>query len=348
MTLGTWFKENLVCPRDHQGLECRGEMLVCASDHRYPVVEGVPIMLIDDVEQTIGVATASLHRAQGKEAPDRRAAQLHLESLGISEAEKQGILQLQANGQGEIDPVVAYLIGATSGYSYKHLIGRLPTYPIPELRLADVRGEAFLDIGCNWGRWSIAAARKGYAVVGIDPSLGAILAARRVAAQLGLPIRYLVADGRYLPFKPASFSTIFAYSVLQHLAPADVGLVIAEVARVLREGGTSFIQMAHFLGIRSLYHQARRRFRQAQDFEVRYWSMPQLKRAFGRIGRTSLSVDCYFGLGLQTADRALMPNGLKLVIDTSEVLRKLSNVFSPLKYLADSLYVMSVKAISSL
>ena len=55
-----------------------------------------------------------------------------------------------------------------------------------------------------------------------------------------------------------------------------------------------------------------------------------------------------FGLGLQTADRALMPNGLKLVIDTSEVLRKLSNVFSPLKYLADSLYVMSVKANSSL
>ena len=165
---------------------------------------------------------------------------------------------------------------------------------------------------------------------------------------MGLPIRYLVADARYLPFKPASFSTVFAYSVLQHLAAADVALVIAEVSRILQEGGTSFMQMAHFLGIRSLYHQARRSFRQAQDFEVRYWSMPQLKRAFGRIGRTSLSVDCYFGLGLQKSDHDLMPDRLKLVIDTSEGLRKLSNRFSPLKYFADSLYVMSVKANSSL
>ena len=174
MILDTWFRENLVCPRDHQGLNCGEDMLFCASDHRYPVVEGVPIMLIDDVDQTIGVATASLRRAHGKESPDRQPAQFHLESLGISEAEKKGILELQERGDCEIDPVVAFLIGATSGYSYKHLIGRLQTYPIPELRLSDGRGKAFLDLGCNWGRWSIAAARKGYSVVGIDPSLGAI------------------------------------------------------------------------------------------------------------------------------------------------------------------------------
>ena len=40
-------------------------------------------------------------------------------------------------------------------------------------------GSRLLDLGSSWGRWSIAAARKGYSVVGLDPSLGAVLAARR-------------------------------------------------------------------------------------------------------------------------------------------------------------------------
>ena len=39
-------------------------------------------------------------------------------------------------------------------------------------------GTRLLDIGCSWGRWSLAAAARGYDAVGIDPSLGAIMAAR--------------------------------------------------------------------------------------------------------------------------------------------------------------------------
>jgi len=75
------------------------------------------------------------------------------------------------------------IIGATSGSSYKHLIGnpKLSEYPIPEISLPSASGALLLDLGCNWGRWSISAARNGYSVVGLDPSLGAVLAARRIA-----------------------------------------------------------------------------------------------------------------------------------------------------------------------
>lgn len=341
-----WYEENVVCPVDHLPLQYLNGTLVSSAGREYPVVEGVPVMLVDEVEQTIGVASASLARAKGEnDVVDHRASDLYLESLGISEAEKEGIIHLASQKDIKIDPVVAFIIGATSGYSYKQLIGNLNSYPIPELRLPDARGEWFLDLGCNWGRWCVAAARKGYAVVGIDPSLGAIMAARRVAQEIGLSIRYLVGDARYLPFKRSSFDTIFSYSVLQHLSKDNVRKALTEVARVLKPCGMSLIQMPNFLGIRSLQHQFKRRFRKARDFEVRYWSLTELKEAFGGlIGDTKIHVDCYFGLGLQKADIDYMPPKLRLLIHLSEILRKISEKIRLLKYIADSVYVKSFKA----
>jgi SAM-dependent methyltransferase len=301
-------------------------------------------MLVKEAEQTIGVATSSLARGQGEGFADSRAAHLYLESLGLSESEKQGIVELAQSGKTRIDPVVAFLVGATSGDTYKHLIGSLDEYPIPELRLPDSNGASFLDLGCNWGRWCIAATRKGYAVTGVDPSLGAVMAARRVARQLDLPNRYLVADARYLPFRGEHFSTVFSYSVLQHLSKSNVRMVLSEVKRVLRAGGQSLIQMPNWLGVRSLYHQGRRRFREGRDFDVRYWGISELERTFeSTVGPSSTSVDCYFGLGLQKSDMHLMTGGLKLAVRLSERLRSVSKHVGALKYLADSVYVQSTK-----
>lgn len=340
-----WYLENLVCPLDGLPLSYCDGSLVSQAGRKYPVVDGVPVMLVNEAEQTIGVASASLARARGEPIGiDARAPQLYLESLGISEAEKAGLVRLARSGGSEIDPVVAYMIGATSGITYKHLIGALKEYPIPELRLPDCEGAALLDLGCNWGRWSIAGVRKGYSVTGIDPSLGAIMAARRVARQLDLTIKYVVADARYLPFKVASFGFVFSYSVLQHLSEANVITVLSQIRRVLRPDGISLIQMPNWLGVRSLYHQARRRFREARNFEVRYWSLRELKRAFEEnIGQSDISVDCYFGLGLQRSDRHLMPPLLRSAIDLSELLRLMSQKFVTLKCFADSVYVASVK-----
>jgi SAM-dependent methyltransferase len=240
--------------------------------------------------------------------------------------------------------LVTYIIVATNGLMYRHLVGNLDSYPIPDLRLPDGNGQRFLDLGCNWGRWCIAAARKGYDVIGIDPSLGAIMAAKRVSESLCLSIKYVVADARYLPFSSSSFNSVFSYSVLQHLSRDNVRLVLSEVSRVLKPQGTSFIQMPTILGLRCIHHQARRWFREAQDFEVRYWSIPALKRTFTRtIGRTEISVHCYFGIGLQKSDSRFMPRKLKFIIASSELLRRASRFAPFLKYVADSVYVKSVK-----
>ena len=162
----------LECPRDHSELSIESGHLCCARGHRYPIVSGVPVFLLAEKEQTIGIATASL-----KAAESAIGGPLYVDTLGLSEEEKRGIERDWIAG-GKVDPAISYLIGATSGWGYVNLIGRLESYPIPNIPIGSGDGELLLDVGSNWGRWSVSAARKGWRVVGIDPSLGAIVAAQ--------------------------------------------------------------------------------------------------------------------------------------------------------------------------
>jgi SAM-dependent methyltransferase/uncharacterized protein YbaR (Trm112 family) len=337
-----WFAENLVCPVDHGPLRTSANKLICAGGHRYPVVDDVPVMLRADVSQTIGLADASLKRATQQEH-DSRAPELYLESLGISETEKAEMLQL-AKTKGPVDPVVAYLIAATNGLMYRHLIGRLDRYPIPEIPVPAGHGRRLLDVGCSWGRWSLAAGAAGYDTVGIDPSLGAVMAARRVARQLGSANRYVVGDARYLPFAAGTFDVVFSYSVLQHFSESDAEQAVAEMGRLLRPGGTAKVQMPTRYGMRCLYHQARRGFRAARGFEVRYRTLPALRQLFAtRVGPAQFAADCYFGIGLQPSDAPVMTPGLKAITAASETLKHASARLPVLTRVADSVFVEASK-----
>src|SRR5208282_1749811 len=224
----------VVCPRDKQPLCRELDWLSCPSGHRYRIFEGIPILLVSEAEQTHHEGSRALAVAEEGDTTELPQFQL---------------------GPGEIDPFVKEVIGATNGSLYEHLVGNLTEYPIPALRLPAGQGRSFLEIGCNWGRWCVAAAQSGYRAVGIDPSLKGIRAARRVAQQLGIRIPYLVADGRYLPFRDSVFDQVFSYSVLQHLSKENARSVLAEVHRVLDQGGQSLIQMPNVFGVRCLYHQ---------------------------------------------------------------------------------------------
>lgn len=314
----------LVCPRDKEDLTQKGQELLCPQGHRYAVLEGVPVLLVSDSEQT------------------------HIEGARALAAAETGDLSSYANFQvlpGQIDPFVRNAIGATNGSLYQHLVGTLSEYPIPSLRLPAGGGRLFLEIGCNWGRWCFAAARLGYRPIGIDPSLRSIRAARRVCQQLGIAADFVVADGRFLPFRDRSFAQVFSYSVLQHLSMEDAMSCMSEIHRVLDSGGRSLVQMANVFGIRCLYHQIRRGFREARDFEVRYWTPSQLNASFTeRIGPSELTVDGYFSLNVQPSDIHLLLARHRPLVYASEGLRWISNRISFLAKLADSLYVDSLRA----
>ncbi len=331
----TWYVDNLVCPRDQTRLTDRESALECAQGHRYPVIDGVPVMLLAEAAPTIDILPASAAAAPSEDP-------WHLSTLSLSDDERQGIAQLARQG-GAIDPVVAYLVAATNGLMYKHLIGHLDEYPIPELPLPEGRGRRLIDIGCSWGRWTIAAAARGYDAVGIDPSLGAVLAATRVARQLGLPVHYVVGDARHLPFPTAGADAVYSYSVLQHFSRRDAAAAVGEIARVLRPNGVAKVQFPTQFGVRCLYHQVRRGFRDATGFEVRYWTWPQLRRLFEVVGPSRFEVDCYFGIGLQKSDARLMTPRLARIVGASEFVKGASRRIVPLQWVADSVFVESQK-----
>jgi len=338
-SIDPWYLQNLVCPVDKSKLRPEGAFLVSEAGRKYPVVEGMPVMLVADAAQTIGVAWRSLKLATAiADGEPSDEPPLYLSALGASDQERAAAKRLHAEGS-PYEPVVAALIGATSGFAYRHLVGAAGPYPIPAFRFPTPAPGRLLDVGCNWGRWCIAAARAGHQAVGIDPQLGAVLAARRVAAQLGADARFVVGDARFLPFPERFFDYAWSYSVLQHFAREDVVAALVELHRVVRADGEVRVQMANGLGVRSLFHMARRGFRAPRHFEVRYWTPPELRRAFkAAIGDTRLTADCYLGLGLQWSDFASMSPIGKAALLVSETLRKTSGFLPPLAWLADSLF----------
>jgi SAM-dependent methyltransferase len=302
---------NLSCPRDRRALERLGEELACSDGHRYSVVDGIPVLLIPEEESTHGACWVSLE---------------------------------EYVPEGDTDEFVQRVIAATCGNLYRHLIGNLPTYPIPEIRLPPGEGRTFLEVGCNWGRWCVSAARRGYRVVGVDPSLDAIRAARRVADELEVESEYVVADARHLPFADESFDVVFSYSVFQHFTRPAAVAAFSEIGRVLRRGGLSLVQMANVWGARSLFNQLReRRFREPRSlFDVRYWSPGELRDELETaVGPTELSVDGFLTLNPQPADLPLLPRRYRTLVHLSEAYRKASRRLPFLVGMADSVYAAS-------
>ena len=317
--IDSWAQQHLVCPRDFKAFEISADFLRCSENHTYPIVNGVPILLVGEVVPTQKEFWRILKPA------------VALKSHPVDTPVQNGV-----------DSFVTQSIGATSGSLYAPVAHRLRRYPIPDLLLPKANGAVLLDLGCNWGRWCFSASRKGYSAIGIDPNLEAILAARRISHQLKIPACFLVADARNLPFASHSIDTVFSYSVLQHFDKRDAHQTFKETSRVLKTGGTSFIEMPNAFGSLNLLHQLKRGFRQARDFEVRYWTPIELKRALNSsVGPTRLVVDGYFSLNPQTADLDMLPFVYRLVVRVSEWLRKKSLAWPCLVYLADSLYVES-------
>jgi SAM-dependent methyltransferase/uncharacterized protein YbaR (Trm112 family) len=322
----------LACPRDQRPLIPSGPStslgtgaaLTCGEGHRFPIVEGIPILLRDDVEQT------------------HWAAVLSLESARLGAALDDWAVPSPSDG---VHPFVQQSIGGTGGNLYRSLIGRLPRYPIPEIPLEDGRGRSLVDIGCNWGRWTIAAARRGYRPIGIDPSLQALLAARAVCAQLGVEADFVIGDARHLPLRTASIDTAFSYSVIQHFSKPDAAQAAADIGRVLVRGGKAVVQMPNVYGVRCLIQQARRRFREPEKFEVRYWTPSELRRTFETaIGPSRLSVDGFFSLNAQPAEADILPVHLRALVHASAALARVADSVPPLVNAADSLWVTSSKS----
>ncbi len=325
--MNKWLRDHLVCPRDKQKLDLQNNELTCPNRHIYPIVSDIPVMLVGDADSTHGYIEKTLQKVA------------EMQNSGQTENDFEHI----PDDETTIDDFVQKEIPYTSGTLYFSIQNKLTRYPIPETRLWQGNGERLLDIGCNWGRWSIAAAQKGFQPIGLDPSLDAVLAARRVSRQLGVETDFIVGDARFLPFADDAFDVVFSYSVYQHLSKENVKTSLDEVRRILKLNGKTLFQMPNKYGIRQYQQYRRRGFTEGEGFDVRYWTPAELIETLeNKIGATKMTTDCYFGLGIQKSDVDLLPVKYKAIVYSSEFLRKLSGIIKPLTKVADSVYLESV------
>jgi SAM-dependent methyltransferase len=136
-------------------------------------------------------------------------------------------------------------------------------------RLRVAPGDRLLDLGTGGGRHAYESMRRGARVTALDASAAEIKDVASLMALLerddeavaaaGGHGRGCVGDARSLPFPSASYDRIIAAEVLEHI-PED-GVAMAELARVLRPGGTMAVTVPRWWpelvnwAISSDYHQ---------------------------------------------------------------------------------------------
>src|SRR5438105_4693982 len=65
-SIDPWYLQNLICPIDRTPFTFDGARLISQRGRAYPIVDGVPVLLVDNREPTIDVARLSIARAQGR------------------------------------------------------------------------------------------------------------------------------------------------------------------------------------------------------------------------------------------------------------------------------------------
>jgi SAM-dependent methyltransferase len=145
------------------------------------------------------------------------------------------------------DERVAVHLGP-GGYDVDSLrAGRARLDAIVEAELGAVAGLRVLHLQCHFGKDSLVLAGRGADVTGLDFSAPAIEAARGLAAELGLPARFVQADlydAAAAIAEPGSFDLVFTtWGTITWLP--DIARWAQVVAHFLRPGGALYFADAH-------------------------------------------------------------------------------------------------------
>ena len=149
-----------------------------------------------------------------------------------------------------------------------------------------------LEAGCGLGQYVILLRERGWRAAGVDGSLEALAACRRVA-----PVPLAAADLRALAIRSGALAAYVSLGVAEH-DPDGPDAILAEARRVLAPGGTLVISVPYLNGLRRLGAPwLRRRARAVAaaggSFYQYAFSRAELLAALSRHGFTPLAAHPY-------------------------------------------------------
>lgn len=102
---------------------------------------------------------------------------------------------------------------------------------------ADKEEAALLDLGCGPGLYSLALAKKGWNVTGIDLSQNSVDYAKEQAKKAGVEITYQIQNYLEIDFESQFDIVILIYCDYGVLSPEERKILIDKIYRALKPGG---------------------------------------------------------------------------------------------------------------
>jgi len=125
--------------------------------------------------------------------------------------------------------------------------GRVFTQPhedMPKIvqMLQDRGASTVLDLGSGTGRHVVYLAKNGFSVFGLDNSPEGVKATRQWLADEGLEADLrLQSMTETFPYEDGFFDAVLSVQVIHHADLATIRGIVAEISRVLKEGGFLFV-----------------------------------------------------------------------------------------------------------
>jgi len=146
-----------------------------------------------------------------------------------------------------------------------------------------------LDVGCGAGRHAFEAYRRGARVVAADLDIGELTLVSGMFAAMSAEgeacppagAAALTADATRLPFPDEAFDKVIAAEILEHVP--DDGQAMAEIARVLRPGGTVAVTVPAWLPERVCWALSRE-YHEVPGGHVRIFTRGELTTKLVRAG----------------------------------------------------------------